>query len=321
MATVQDIKDDADYYGMLGVEVGASKAEIAKAYKHRALKLHPDKNPDDPDAAQKFQEVKKAYEILMDDKVREAFNNLMRARQERKKRNENMDAKRRKMKEELEEREERARKGRQEEEDAKREFQRELARLKAEMQKLKETQQKKQQEELQRKAAAVESESQTPSHLSCTLKVLWDRKISDYSKEKLTEIFQMFGTLDYIVVGTKKTKGNAIVGFKEQNAARLAASQHLGEPGNSLHISWASGKPPADTHSSAPTQPAPSTGQSPVVVAASSLFGFNVGPPQKVTLAEHEDFEAQVMRRMKEAAAARQHQQQQHQNQATPLAT
>lgn len=62
-----------DYYELLGLEKNASAEEIKKAYRRLAMKFHPDRNPDDKDAEQKFKDAKEAYEILSDDKKRAAY--------------------------------------------------------------------------------------------------------------------------------------------------------------------------------------------------------------------------------------------------------
>ncbi|WP_178989247.1 molecular chaperone DnaJ [Winogradskyella schleiferi] len=53
-----------DYYDILGISKGASDAEIKKAYRKMALKHHPDKNPDDKEAEEKFKKAAEAYEVL-----------------------------------------------------------------------------------------------------------------------------------------------------------------------------------------------------------------------------------------------------------------
>ena len=53
-----------DYYKTLGVSKGASAAEIKKAYRKMAIKYHPDKNPDDKAAEEKFKEAAEAYDVL-----------------------------------------------------------------------------------------------------------------------------------------------------------------------------------------------------------------------------------------------------------------
>jgi curved DNA-binding protein len=62
-----------DYYHTLGVSRDASQADIQKAYRELARKHHPDLNPDDKGAKQKFQEVQEAFDVLNDPKKREMF--------------------------------------------------------------------------------------------------------------------------------------------------------------------------------------------------------------------------------------------------------
>lgn len=62
-----------DYYEVLGVDKGASKEELKKAYRKIAIKYHPDKNPDDKEAEEKFKEAAEAYEVLNNDEKRAQY--------------------------------------------------------------------------------------------------------------------------------------------------------------------------------------------------------------------------------------------------------
>jgi molecular chaperone DnaJ len=62
-----------DYYQVLEVERSASVEEVKRAYRKLAVKFHPDKNPDDPHAEEKFKELGEAYDVLMDGDKRAAY--------------------------------------------------------------------------------------------------------------------------------------------------------------------------------------------------------------------------------------------------------
>jgi molecular chaperone DnaJ len=62
-----------DYYKVLDVARDAPEADIKKAYRRLAMKLHPDRNPDDKAAEEQFKEVKEAYEVLSDSAKRAAY--------------------------------------------------------------------------------------------------------------------------------------------------------------------------------------------------------------------------------------------------------
>jgi DnaJ-class molecular chaperone len=64
---------ERDYYGLMGLHPEATEEEIRKAYRRLALQWHPDRNPGNPEAAERFKEISEAYAVLIDPAKRRAY--------------------------------------------------------------------------------------------------------------------------------------------------------------------------------------------------------------------------------------------------------
>ena len=64
---------DQDFYDLLKVSRDADTSAIKKAFRKASLEYHPDKNPGDEDAAEKFTKINRAYEVLTDDVKRQIY--------------------------------------------------------------------------------------------------------------------------------------------------------------------------------------------------------------------------------------------------------
>jgi curved DNA-binding protein CbpA len=70
------VRNERDYYAILGVQATATDEEMKRAYRRLALRYHPDRNPGDPRAEERFKEVSEAYAVLMDPTRRREYDRL-----------------------------------------------------------------------------------------------------------------------------------------------------------------------------------------------------------------------------------------------------
>ena len=213
MTSVKDITADlmkSDLYEMLGIEHTAGEKVIKKAYRKKALKCHPDKNPDDPKAAEMFMKLSKILEILCDTDARKTYDHLLKARQAAALRSREYDSKRKKLKDDLEARERSA-------EANKTNIQLDMEKMQAEIDRLRKqgSRQLEEEQALMREQLRKEREGLTAAEPvedsgdNCRLKVRWKCATTDedpqaYDQDKLTVLFSKYGEVAAVVVSKKK---------------------------------------------------------------------------------------------------------------------
>ncbi|KAL1138766.1 hypothetical protein AAG570_008828, partial [Ranatra chinensis] len=224
--------------------------QIKKAYRLKALTCHPDKNPDNPKAAELFLELSKALEILLDESARAAYDKVLNAKHAAKVRHQELDERRKKFKEELEERERLAAEASTKYKHYEKKSEEEIERLRKEGSKYvaEEMEYVKQQVLREKQAGSKLSADLDPSEFR--LKIKWRSIKSDvtnggYDEEKLHKIFSKYGNISAIVV-SKKKEGSALVEFMAADSAVNAQKLETGLPDNPLKVLWLNGKPPID---------------------------------------------------------------------------
>ncbi|XVF00843.1 hypothetical protein REPUB_Repub04eG0037100 [Reevesia pubescens] len=238
---------DVDHYIVLGLPSGEEGAnltpkEITKAYREKARDLHPDKRKDDPNAHENFIKLKSSYEILIDEKARKLFDDLLRVKRDQQRRFAQQDSKRRKMMSDLEDRERASFapdptvKAKEEEERIARKLKEEIARIRA-MHANKGAsmgtdsglnQEKVRREENNGGGVGLDKEK--------VLKVSWEKIGDDYTAEKLRELFSRFGEVEDVVVKSSKKKGSALVVMATKDAAVAATGSVSGSLSNPLLV-------------------------------------------------------------------------------------
>lgn len=239
--------NDIDLYGLLEIESTAQEPEIRKAYRKKALSCHPDKNPDDKKAAERFQELTRALEVLLDKTARAAYDRLQNAKKSAEIRHRQLDAKRQKLKSELEERERQAQEKAKSSKTAEQQFQEELERLRKDGNRIVEEEKeamRKQMQEDRFKATNIKPTWDSSKH---RVKIKWNAEKNDptnggYDEAKLRQYLKKYGELVALVMSPKKN-GSALVEFKNQQLAELAVKFEMGNLQNPLKLEWLSDAP------------------------------------------------------------------------------
>ncbi|XP_012621899.1 dnaJ homolog subfamily C member 17 [Microcebus murinus] len=279
-----------DLYALLGIEEKAADKEVKKAYRQKALSCHPDKNPDNPRAAELFHQLSQALEVLTDAAARAAYDKVRKAKKQAAERTQKLDERRKKVKLDLEARERQAQaQGSEEEEDSRstRTLEQEIERLREEGSRQLQEQQRLIREQIrqehdQRLRGKAEN---TDDRGTPKLKLKWKCKMEDeskggYSKDVLLQLLQKYGEVLNLVLSSKKA-GMAVVEFATVKAAELAFQNEVGLASNPLKISWLEGQPQG--------------------MAGPSYPGLSKG-----SVLSERDYESLVMMRMRQAAERQQ---------------
>uniref|UniRef100_A0A8B9PBP8 DnaJ homolog subfamily C member 17 n=1 Tax=Apteryx owenii TaxID=8824 RepID=A0A8B9PBP8_APTOW len=269
MAVDKDVLQ-LDLYGLLGVGEKASEKEVKKAYRQKALTCHPDKNPDNPKAAEVFHQLSQALAVLTDAAARAAYDKVRKAKKQAAERTQKLDERRKKVKLDLEAREREAQTRESEEEEIRitRTLEQEIIRLREEGSRQLEEQQRLIQEQIrlerEQRIQGRHEGNGAEGKITPKLKLKWKCRKEDetkggYSKDVLLRILQ-----------------------KE-----MAVKNEVGLINNPLKISWLEGQPqsnPSTVPSDSASQPRTS---------------------QRSVVSER-DYESLVMMRMRQAAERQQ---------------
>ena len=276
-----DAVKDQDLYGLLDVALEATEKEIKKAYRKKALVCHPDKNPGDEKAAERFHLLSQALAVLSDPAARKAYDAVLKAKQAALVRSRQLDQKRKKLKDELDARESAAAAAAADQAKAKetseKSLQKELERLQEEGRKQLEEEQERL-SQMVKQAATASAAAATTNDGPVKLKVKWKGGVG-YTKEQLQSVFHKYGDVVNVVVLAEKKAG--LVEMKSRSAAQLASQIETGYSDNQFKVKLLGGEA-----ESKPSRPA----AVPVVddPFGSSEKSFN-------------DYETLVMRQMRQA--------------------
>ncbi|XP_026285301.1 dnaJ homolog subfamily C member 17 isoform X1 [Frankliniella occidentalis] len=235
---------DVDLYELLGIASTSTVSEVKKAYRKKALTCHPDKNPDNPRAAELFHQLSKALEILIDEQARAAYDKVLNGKKAAKLRHRELDEKRKKLKEDLEARERSATDvngtstKKQDTKTDEEKLQAEIERLRKEGSRQVEEEVELVRQQLLQDSKIPETPEEPQSNGLNRLRIRWKANKDDpnnggYPYDTLLKIMSKYGDIVALVVSPKKN-GSALVEFKTKDATDTAFTLEKGFLSNPL---------------------------------------------------------------------------------------
>lgn len=266
------------YYRLLDLKPGATAKDVTTAYRLKALKLHPDKNPDDPQAQQKFHQLTEAYQILCDPEARAAYDDLDRLRKDREARREKLDLKRREMQDDLLDRERAAKRQQVEMEQAEALLQARISRLREEALRAKQDK-----EIYQRVSEAADMDGISQRTLVAT----------SSKTTKKTDLEAFLRPYDPSVFVVADSANSLTAQFSDTQLAEMVYKlSQTGTFPTHLTFSWLSGLPPKSEPKKAPVSRLDSKGKIGLPKEAASA-GFEAKVLEKLRLAQEKKLAAQ----------------------------
>ncbi|XP_077522579.1 dnaJ homolog subfamily C member 17 [Amblyomma americanum] len=265
-------------YDLLQLEIGANEKEIKSAYRKKALTCHPDKNPDNPRAAELFQQLSRALEVLTDPAARSAYDAVLKARQAAKLRHQGLDAKRRKLREDLEAREA---PGREAAAAAtlERSLEKEVERLRREG-----SRQLARERELLQRQMQQQQEQHEAEQTRVTVRWKQQPGLIGYTEASLRQRLSQYGAISCLVF----RNGSSLVEFEQPSAAYLASELEKGSPDEGPLTVRLLGDTGSTERARQPAAAPPPTAPPPRPTHISSL---------------DDDYESLVLRKLQQAAA------------------
>ncbi|KAF4513824.1 UNVERIFIED_CONTAM: hypothetical protein B566_EDAN014215 [Ephemera danica] len=223
---MSDVKvEDLDVYSILKLPDDCTTQDIKRAYRKAALECHPDKNPDDAEAATKFIQLGAILKLLLEPHARNAYDALRRARMQARLRLEKQDSVRKKLREDLERRERESAAGKLDQRTAEEKLRAEVERLRKESSRQLEEAIAEMQRQVEEDLARQKAEGLVET-CSTRLKLKWKRG---------------YGRISALVISKKG--GSALLEYERLNDVDNLVEHETGNSDNPIQVTWVSGKP------------------------------------------------------------------------------